>query len=182
MLGKVAWCSDWLGQWRIKQVFIDVICLWPAGRNLGGIHASLIFDYLSISIEGKRPSRIILENHGCKFTHSWEMAVKPTCVCVCVFLIEKFVNIVCIILEGYLLGPCLWHCRGYAIVTRVFILNGSACCLAIELISVCVLCAIAVACCAPECVYADSRVMARPTSMTRVSMQIMVNRRRPLVA
>jgi hypothetical protein len=25
----------------------------------------------------------ILENHGCKFTHSWETAVKPTCVCVC---------------------------------------------------------------------------------------------------
>jgi hypothetical protein len=38
---------------KIKQVFVDVICLWPAGGNLGKIHASLIFDYLSISIEGK---------------------------------------------------------------------------------------------------------------------------------
>jgi hypothetical protein len=53
ILGKVAWCSDWLGQRCIKQVFVDVICLGPAGGNLGGIHASLIFDYLSISIEGK---------------------------------------------------------------------------------------------------------------------------------
>jgi hypothetical protein len=53
MLGKLAWSSDWLGQLRLKQVFVDV-CIWPAGGNLGGIHASLvIFDYLSISIEGK---------------------------------------------------------------------------------------------------------------------------------
>jgi hypothetical protein len=44
---------------------------------------SLIFDYLSISIEGKRPTQVILENLVCKFTHSWETAVKPTCVCVC---------------------------------------------------------------------------------------------------
>jgi hypothetical protein len=32
----------------------------------------------------KRPTRVILENHGCKFTHSRETAIKPTCVCVCV--------------------------------------------------------------------------------------------------
>jgi hypothetical protein len=83
ILGKVAWCSDWLGQWRIKQVFVDVICLWPAGGNLGGIYA--IVWYLNIypfQLRGKRPTRVILENHGCKFTHSWETAVKPTCVCV----------------------------------------------------------------------------------------------------
>jgi hypothetical protein len=42
----------------------------------------LIFDY-SFHLRGKRPTRVILENHGCKFSHSWEMAVKPTCVCVC---------------------------------------------------------------------------------------------------
>jgi hypothetical protein len=28
---QVARCSDWLGHWRIKQVFVDDICLWPAG-------------------------------------------------------------------------------------------------------------------------------------------------------
>jgi hypothetical protein len=26
----------------------------------------------------KRPTWVILENHGCKFTHSWETAVKLT--------------------------------------------------------------------------------------------------------
>jgi hypothetical protein len=59
-----------------KYLFVKVICLWPAGGNLGGIHASLIFDYLSISIEVKRPTQVILENCGCKFTHLWETAVK----------------------------------------------------------------------------------------------------------
>jgi hypothetical protein len=31
-----------------------------------------------------------LENHGCKFTHSWETAIKPTCVCVraCLYVLE----------------------------------------------------------------------------------------------
>jgi hypothetical protein len=83
MLGKVAWCSVWLGQWRIKQGFVDVICLWPAGGNLDGIHATGW--YLTIypfQLRRKRPTRVILENHGCKFTHSCETAVKPTCVCV----------------------------------------------------------------------------------------------------
>jgi hypothetical protein len=68
ILGKVAWCFDWLGQLRIKQVFVDVICLWPAQGNTGGIHTSLIFDYLSISTEEKWPTQVILENHGCAFT------------------------------------------------------------------------------------------------------------------
>jgi hypothetical protein len=84
-LCKVAWCSDWLGQWHIKQVFVDVICLWPAGESLGGIHATVW--YLTIcpfQMRRKRPTRVILENHGCKFTHSWKMAVKPTYECVCV--------------------------------------------------------------------------------------------------
>jgi hypothetical protein len=83
MLGKVAWCSDWLGQWRIKQVFVNVICLWPAGGNLGGIHATVW--YLTIypfQLRWKWPTRVILENHGCKFTHSWETVVKLACVCV----------------------------------------------------------------------------------------------------
>jgi hypothetical protein len=51
----------------------------------------LLWTHLSISIEGKRPTRVILENHGRKFTHSWEMAIKPTCVCVfvCVCVLWK---------------------------------------------------------------------------------------------
>jgi hypothetical protein len=76
MLGKVAWCSDWLGQWRIKQVFVDVICLWPAGGNLGGIHVTVW--YLTIcpfQVRRKRPTRVILENMGCEFTLSWKTAL-----------------------------------------------------------------------------------------------------------
>jgi hypothetical protein len=53
MLGKVAWCSDWLGQRRIKQVFVDVICLTSWGKPRWNPCHSLIFDCLSISIEGK---------------------------------------------------------------------------------------------------------------------------------
>jgi hypothetical protein len=67
-MGKVAWCSDCLGQWRIKQVFVDVICLWPAGGNLGGIHATVW--YLTIypfQLRGKLPTQVILENHEFKF-------------------------------------------------------------------------------------------------------------------
>jgi hypothetical protein len=52
----------------------------------------IIFDYLSISIEGKRPTRIILENHGCKFTRSWETAIKPTCVC-CAIVCVNYINL-----------------------------------------------------------------------------------------
>jgi hypothetical protein len=40
---------------------------------------SLIFDNLSISIEGKTVNP---GYSGCKFTHSWEMGIKLTCVCV----------------------------------------------------------------------------------------------------
>jgi hypothetical protein len=67
----------------MKQVFVDVICLLPAGGNLSRIYVSLIFDYLSISVEGGngRPG-LSWKNHGCKFTPSWEMAVKTTRVCV----------------------------------------------------------------------------------------------------
>jgi hypothetical protein len=38
---------------------------------------------IEILFRGKLPTQIILENHGCKFAHSLEMAVKPTCVCMC---------------------------------------------------------------------------------------------------
>jgi hypothetical protein len=55
-----------------------VVCLTHGG-NLGRIHATVL--YLSISIEGKRPIRVIMENHGCKFTHPCETAIKPTNVC-----------------------------------------------------------------------------------------------------
>jgi hypothetical protein len=95
MLGKVAWCSDWLGQWRIKQVFVDVICLWPAGRNLIGIHATVW--YLTIypfQLRGKRPTRVILGNHGCKFTDSWKTAVKLTCVCMCVTMTTSSLHVI----------------------------------------------------------------------------------------
>jgi hypothetical protein len=64
-----------------------VFCLWPAGGNLSGFHATVW--YLTIypfQLRRKRPTQVILENHGCKFTHSWKTAVKPTCVCVCVYL------------------------------------------------------------------------------------------------
>jgi hypothetical protein len=41
--------------------------------------------YLTIypfQLRRKRPTWVILENHGCKVTHSWETAIKPSCVCV----------------------------------------------------------------------------------------------------
>jgi hypothetical protein len=41
-------------------------------------------DCYPFHLRGKPPTRAILENHECKFTHSWKTAIKPTCVCITV--------------------------------------------------------------------------------------------------
>jgi hypothetical protein len=56
---------------------------------LAGLNVRVLFVFLTTyKLRGKRPTLVILENHGCKFTHSWEMAVKLTCVCV--FFLDVF--------------------------------------------------------------------------------------------
>jgi hypothetical protein len=63
------------------KYFLHVLLGFNRGESWYNPCHSLIF--LTIfQWRGKRPTRVILEYHGCKFTHSWEMAVKPTCVCV----------------------------------------------------------------------------------------------------
>jgi hypothetical protein len=47
---------------------------------------SLIFDY-PFQLRGKWPTPVILENHGCKFTHSWKTAINQG-VCVRVWKIN----------------------------------------------------------------------------------------------
>jgi hypothetical protein len=76
----------------IRYLFLASWGSWGrSGVDLGGIHASLIFDY-AFQFMRKRPTQVILENHGCKFTHSRETSVKTTCVCVCVFFYRTAVG------------------------------------------------------------------------------------------
>jgi hypothetical protein len=72
---------------------------FPAGGNLGGIHATVW--YLTIylfQLRGKRPTRVILENYGCKFTHSWETVVKND-QCVSSDVLKLYFTLYCHILQ-----------------------------------------------------------------------------------
>jgi hypothetical protein len=63
--------------------------------NLGGIHANLTFDYLSISIEVKTANPGYPGNHGCKFIQLWETDVNRL---VCVYY---YISIYSVIPCGY---------------------------------------------------------------------------------
>jgi hypothetical protein len=62
--------------------------------NLGGIHATVW--YLTIypfQLRGKRPTRVILEKHGCKFTHV-NRRKTDVCVCVCVLRYNRLTVVI----------------------------------------------------------------------------------------